>query len=854
MGLNKLELDFTKGSNTITLIVGNNGTGKTGGILSNIHPYSGLGHLEARDDSDIIIPKKDGHKVAIFTTKKHEYYVEHFYKWQGDKKGRKISSYIKKDGKELNPAGTVTSFTTIVESEFQIDPNFLKLLRLGPNVKNFIGLGATERKAFISKLLSDVDIYLKDQKIAADKCNLLNNTLKIALDKKKRLGVEDITFLRDSIDLMNDKLNALKENKENLIKEFFKYKGEVNVMDIDEYNRIYSDTDSTISEIHKELSSLTKPKYDHDCSLEQYNSIRTGIMDQKLQYVSESAKLNTSILQIKDKLVEITNMLSDVKDDEEESDIIERINELESHIAEYETSDYSKREIPSITKSDLESDLDKINMILFHYNAILDLPNYSLDYFFKVLAKGKEIDDLDRYYINRMSKLKDKLLSIDKKKNLDLPLVMYVPSECKCFKECSYYKVIAGSKNNKNVEIAEINEEIECLEGLNIIKGNLNNIRQILSMRKEIKEYNITFDNIIEALYYKDKSKIIKLEVIDNLMESLDAYLEYDKNKARLSDEKKNLELLKSKHNNISIDELTKKEANLNIDLNNLNDRLSSLDNSIKDCNEKLTLIDEKIADYNISQIYSVKLSELNTKLELYEEKLKDISIMGDKIHNFLIEKSRYESNLEIMNNDIKKLEDEIYHMKLKETTFIQLTEEINHVKALYDYSEYIREAVSSKTGIPKIHVAFYCRALKATANEIIKEIYDGELIIRDFNITDSKFEIPYYTKGANISDIRYGSQAEVSVTTVALSFAILMQFMPKYNIVLLDEIDGPLHQTNKERLFASLEGQLKSIGCEQVFLITQSNMFNDYPVNIISTDREYSKMITNNKNIIFQK
>ena len=97
MGLDKIELDFTKGSNTITLIVGNNGTGKTGGILSNIHPYSGLGHLETREDSDIIIPKKDGHKVAIFKTKKHEYFIEHFYKWMGENKSRKISSYIKKD-------------------------------------------------------------------------------------------------------------------------------------------------------------------------------------------------------------------------------------------------------------------------------------------------------------------------------------------------------------------------------------------------------------------------------------------------------------------------------------------------------------------------------------------------------------------------------------------------------------------------------------------------------------------------------------------------------------------------------------------------------------------------------------
>jgi hypothetical protein len=190
----------------------------------------------------------------------------------------------------------------------------------------------------------------------------------------------------------------------------------------------------------------------------------------------------------------------------------------------------------------------------------------------------------------------------------------------------------------------------------------------------------------------------------------------------------------------------------------------------------------------------------------------------------------------------------------MKESTFNQLTAEIQHVEEYYEYAELIKEAVSSRTGIPKIHIMFYCRALKTIANKIIEEIYDGELILRDFDIDDTKFNIPYYTKGANVSDIRYGSQAETSVATIAISFAILMQFMPKYNIILLDEIDGPMHETNKERLFASLEGQLKSIGCEQVFLITQSKAYNNYPVNLIITDPEYSKSVTNKQSVIFQR
>ena len=62
------------------------------------------------------------------------------------------------------------------------------------------------------------------------------------------------------------------------------------------------------------------------------------------------------------------------------------------------------------------------------------------------------------------------------------------------------------------------------------------------------------------------------------------------------------------------------------------------------------------------------------------------------------------------------------------------------------------------------------------------------------------------------------------------------------------------MHHSNKEKLFAALEGQLKNMGCEQIFLITQSKLFNDYPVNIISTDSEYTNSIENKKNVIFAR
>ena len=190
----------------------------------------------------------------------------------------------------------------------------------------------------------------------------------------------------------------------------------------------------------------------------------------------------------------------------------------------------------------------------------------------------------------------------------------------------------------------------------------------------------------------------------------------------------------------------------------------------------------------------------------------------------------------------------------MKRTQFIELNDEIESVQERYALIELLKEAVSTTKGIPLIYINSYFKSLRLTANEIIKHIYDSELILDEFVVNDKEFRIPYRTKGAEVRDIKYASQAESSVATLAISFAMLEQFAYNYNIILLDEVDGPMYKHNKERFFAALEGMLERIKCEQSFIITQSTMFNDYPVNLIITDPTYKEEYGSSNNVIFQR
>ena len=463
MGLDTLELDFTKGKNMITLIVGNNGTGKTGGILSNIHPYAGLGHLETRDDSDIIIPGKNGHKIAIFKTRKHEYYIEHHYAWQGPKRSRKISSYIKKDGKELNPSGTVTGFNMFIETEFKIDPNFLKLLRLGPNVKNFISLSATERKSFISKLLASTEIYLKDQKVANEQVNYLATSLKIAVKKKEQLNVEDITLLQKEIADKEAKIKSLQQEKEEVIKDFSSYSATVNVEAITNNSTNIKNLSSEKRVIESSINNLTKPKYVHikfnnQNPIERYSAFIDKLNEERTKYAIDISKINIEISSIDNDIAtldsEYTKSLSE-RDINETKEYLKELKEKEVSLSK----ELQGKNEPSITKDELTKDLDKINLILFNLNEIISLPNSTLEYYYEIFNNfGTNLDKMKDYLNNRINKVAKELSKLDTGVNSNGGIrIMILPSECTCAKKCPYYNLYqnseSGIKKNKIREL-----------------------------------------------------------------------------------------------------------------------------------------------------------------------------------------------------------------------------------------------------------------------------------------------------------------------------------------------------------------------------------------------------------------
>ena len=102
------EIDFTKGNNNITLLIGKNGSGKST-LMSTLHPFSGT----FDDKSTFILDKHDGYKEIHILDNQIIYTIKHMY--SNKKKNKSVKSFISyldenNNEIELNENGRSTYF------------------------------------------------------------------------------------------------------------------------------------------------------------------------------------------------------------------------------------------------------------------------------------------------------------------------------------------------------------------------------------------------------------------------------------------------------------------------------------------------------------------------------------------------------------------------------------------------------------------------------------------------------------------------------------------------------------------------------------------------------------------------
>lgn len=836
MGCKHISIDFTKTKNRICLLIGPNGSGKTT-ILSLLNPFADLGNLDVRNSNNLILKDKNGYKEIHIQNEEDEYVVKHFYTSHKDK-NHSVKSYIEKNGIELNENGNVTSFKEIVKEELQIEPDYLKLIRLGANVTSLIDLSSTERKNYMSKIMDDIGIYLKYYKAVNSKLRQLSEMISHTVDKINKLGVIDKVTIKKDISSLQSKISEeekefIKENQiiavcentcssiddlEHLGENLRYYKKKLNKM-LGIIEKLGDTSTVDLSKKEKELSKLEKDLLNYENELKS-NSL---LIDNTLDHLNiEQDQLRSYKIQLQ-KSMEGDEELSRMK--ENQKLLRKRINECEDLLGDYKPG-YSKEEFEAF--------------VIFLKNAqqILDRTyEFGKKPVSKVIELMKKNKNVTNYVNSHLLDLDDEEDNKGSLFMLQLALLVK-PGEdivIDCSNECVAKNVFNQIKNLlTNSNVTDKKEDSQFYKAMDSV---YHNILLVLPRFIEFKSIIDSLPEDIQKDFSMDKvyENICKLKYI------------YDANKINdllsLVTEYYNYLDIKDKYS--EGEELIKKFSSLSKS-GNLSDQVSTLEESVEKGRDKIfslkernvelkELIDECNKSIEIARDEKETIEKFDEIKERYEKLQKDDGLYQETEitrRSAVIRASEVESRLKNDKELLKGLEEKL-------TMYKSLTKELSSFNSIYDNMTYVKESLSAKKGIPLHIISDYLNNTEEITNELLDIAYDGRIFIDNFNITPTEFSIPFYNNGVRLEDVKYASQGELSFLSIALAFALASQSLSRYNIMLLDEMDGGLDTKNKEKFIRILENQIDRISCEQCFLITHNNMFSAYPVDIIDLSGE---------------
>lgn len=854
LGKTEIEINLYGCTKVINLIVGKMGSCKTF-ILGHLQPFHTFGTLDVRNQDDMVIQNKNGLKIIEYEKDGIKYVIRHDYIW--NKNTHNVKSYIQKDGKELNENGNQSSFKLIVENEFGIEQNFLRLLRLGPNVTNLINMKSSDRKMFVASLQKNTELYLMLYKNLLNKLRDIKAQTKVLSDKLYSLNFNDENKLRELFEANEESIKDLRSEIDQYTAELYGIDGSINQIlsgsfhDKSEYIKSYYDLQSQLDneenivghlrilldaadnlpsqdEISKEIGSVTAT----------INFVVKSIADKKSEYRDRTSEL--------EKLEEMTIISSN-------EDYIKKLEEKYSAM---------KQELDNIAESlknfNIDTSANKLTVLLEDIKTVSILISEILVYDSNMIKKLFYSDSsvlsyaqkqLEILYHTRI-KLQKEMNNIKFSVGYQIPSILYRPPLCPT-KTCPYYvthpfNLLQGKK-----------DEEDAISGISFITNQLDEIEIKIS---KYRDYPFLYKKImmLKDLWKKITPQLSKINALiyPNLINVLlnlqyRNWYNYDriiytiemcKNRDEYYDRLEQLKAIKTELDLIKLNEDHSSKAkiaslkelikNLIINIGDLESDYTAYDCKLNELNRMaITLANKQKNENDLNQHLNAEKS-IREKLASME---KNIELIQDA-----------ESKSKVIRISIKELEAKLSPLLEKNDKIKVVLSDIEYTKKAFEdilknkrILEYILDATSAKEGIPLIMVKIFLAECKDSINDLISDIFDDEVEIMDFNISDTEFKIPYMVNGYPIEDVEKASQGQQSIISIALSFALLRQCMFEYNIMLLDEVDGPLYEHDRQLFIAILDKQLSALGAEQVFLITHNNTFTTVPTNIIMTTDE---------------
>ena len=833
----KVEIDLSKSKNNLVLLCGPNGSGKTS-LLSELHPFANSGNMDVRGETNLIIEGKDGYKEVHIEDKEDKYIIKHNYLFS--KKTKSVKSFITKNGIELNPNGNVKSFKEVVSEHLGIDHELLKLMRLGSNVTSLINMKSTNRKNFATKLFSDIEVYNGFYKKVSEEYRNIRAVMKSTVDKINKFNIQDESEFDKQIEITQHEVEMYTIEKERLQKEIITLENKVKDMKIDDEELVVESFNS----LEKELNSA-------DSLLSLVSDINMSKEEYELMCEKNKQQLELTLLEYKsniDKAISERDIFYNQRQDLEETlkraASAERVKNLKETINNYKTN-----------ISRLEKEL--INRSIYNKTVLLLLKDHcqkAIDYVRDLnIYSEADIKRLMESILNNDDLMKSlETKNISNKSTYDILNAEIINIENmniefdidlddnRCTKDCPYkqfYLQTIGKKKNLNKYIEErnvVNKEILRYEELFNLYNNL------VFIKNHIESYEQEFQIPIEYNYvscfenYIMGKPIVNASLLNLAIDDSEKNETLEKYKKDLESFENEYEIIKS--SGLDIIEIENK-------ILDLNEKIHERDEVIRTNTILRDEIEEEIVNHELQTSEMLKALVIKDSIEDIKKRYNELKLRLDKINNIKIEKScclntinSDRTELNRINEFISRLTAKVNQLTFNKETYNNLVNEHNALKLLFEDADVIKDSLNASKGIPLIFLQVYLKNCPIMMNSLLDTIYNGELRIEGFIIDENEFRIPFIKSGIKVPDISFASQGESSFISIVLSLSLLIQSMTKYDIICLDELDGPLDTKNREQFIKVLYSFINQVKSDQVFLISHNNMFDNEPIDLILT------------------
>ena len=344
MGLEKLEIDFTKCKNNIILISGKNGSGKST-LLDSLNPFP--------DASSCFIPNQDAEKILTLFHEGDTYNIR-IVSPCDSKGGRKQSkAFITKNGLELNENGNITSYKDIIFSEFELDSNYSSLTKLSSNDRGLGDKTPAERKKFASNIINNLETYNNIYKTLNKKSLIFKSHINTLHTKIQNIGnKENLQLTLDSLKKKNDSISSQIMSLNNKIVEL-QTKASINQEEVEKIQLLKVQEETLQERISYILNTLSLSKKKTKIDMESIEGKYNSDIELKSEYMKSKDEISTLWKLESEKMSSLVNSINELKaniemySDDISLDIESRYNNSKNKISILESS------ISKFTKVDI---------------------------------------------------------------------------------------------------------------------------------------------------------------------------------------------------------------------------------------------------------------------------------------------------------------------------------------------------------------------------------------------------------------------------------------------------------------------------------------------------------------------